>query len=155
MPALGCIVGEAPGREEVAQGRPFVGRSGKLLDVALRALGVDRSTVYVTNVVKDIPLDSDERIRRPYAEEIAAWKPILDGEILETAPAAILALGRTAANTLTELEGDIPFGSRVGIVYTAWHPSYLLHRGMSGVSKEWLDQLSPWAEALREAEVAV
>ncbi len=161
QPSLGMIVGEAPGKFEVEQGRPFVGKSGKLLDAALRAVGVSRADVYVTNVVKDVPLDSADKIRRPYAEEIEAWRPILEGEIEHTAPAVILALGRTASNVLTGLDGDIPFGSVVGNVYTAWHPAYLLRRGSYGeqlpgeevftVQEDWIEQLRAWAEALRAA----
>lgn len=156
QPALGMIVGEAPGRKEVEAGRPFVGSAGRVLDTVLRGLGIPREQVFITNVVKELPLDSDERIRRPYPEEIEAWRPILEAEIENTAPAAILALGRTAANALTGLEGEIPFGSRVGNVYTAWHPAYLLRNGSDGGEKwgDWLEQVRPWAEALWEAHGA-
>ena len=157
QPATGMIVGEAPGREEVEQGRPFVGRSGKLLETALRAVGVTRESVYVTNIVKELPLDSDDKIRRPTQEEIDAWMPILQSEIESTAPAAILALGRTAARTLTGYD-DLPFGSKVGNVYVAWHPAYVLRHGHrfvlthtlpSATHQEWLEQIRPWAEALQ------
>lgn len=154
-PSLGMIVGEAPGREEVEQGRPFVGRSGKLLETALRAVGVTRESVFVTNIVKELPLDSEEKIRRPTQEEIEAWMPILQGEIANCAPAAILALGRTAAKALTGYD-DLPFGSKVGNVYVAWHPAYVLRRGgvtqftfaLGGRHGEWLQQIRPWAEAI-------
>lgn len=159
QPACGMIVGEAPGREEIEQGRPFVGRSGKLLYTALRSVGIDRADIYVTNVVKELPLDSDERIRRPYPDEIEAWGPILSGEIEATAPAAILALGRTAANALTGLSGDIPWGSKVGNVYVVWHPAYVLRNGGATSFRtargdgyanysEWLNQIVPWAEVV-------
>lgn len=157
QPAIGMIVGEAPGRKEVEVGRPFVGAAGRVLDTVLRGVGIPRERIYITNVVKELPLDSDERIRRPYAEEIEAWLPILEHEIEVTAPAAILALGRTAANTLTRLEGEIPFGSRVGNVYVAWHPAYLLRNGSDDGDKwsDWLEQVRSWAEALWEAEAAL
>lgn len=160
QPARGMIVGEAPGRDEVEQGRPFVGRSGRLLDTSLRAVGVERSGVYITNAVKALPLDGDEKIRRPTPEEIAEWYPILQGEIENTAPAAILALGQTAAGVLTDLVGEkIPFGSKIGNVYVAWHPSYVqrsvtLHPSYvlgSGNWAEWLDQIRPWALEIRAA----
>jgi uracil-DNA glycosylase family 4 len=150
QPSRGMIVGEAPGRKEVELGRPFVGQAGRLLDTVLRAVGINRSGVYITNIVKELPLDSEERIRRPYQSEIKAWLPILEGEIACTAPAAILALGRTAAISLCGLGGDIPFGSKVGNVYTAWHPAYLL-RSRSDY-EEWLEQIRPWAWAVGEAE---
>src|SRR5512138_2195840 len=140
MPALGMIVGEAPGKQEVEQGRPFVGRSGKYLEGVLRALGVRREEVYITNVVKEWPIDSEGKTRRPFDVEVQEWAPILQGEILEVAPAAILALGRTAVNALTTIEGEkVPFGSKIGNVYTAWHPSYLLHQRSAEHVDEWLE----------------
>ena len=161
QPAAGMIVGEAPGRKELEAGRPFVGQSGKLLEGVLRALGVRRDEVYITNVVKEMPLDSDGRIRRPYPEEIEAWRSVLLGEIQNVAPAALLALGRTASFVLTGIDGSqampgsgeplIPFGSKIGNVYTAWHPSYLLHQGRKGMD-EWLEQIRPWAEAIGRFE---
>lgn len=155
QPCLGMIVGEAPGREEVSAGRPFVGRSGRLLETALRSLGVAREEVYITNVVKDLPLDSEDKIRRPYPEEVEDWRTFLEREIANTAPAAVLALGETAAHALTGLKGTIPWGSRIGNVYVAWHPAYVLRRGIRSMVwgqtryDEWLDQLEGWAEAIR------
>lgn len=151
QPAAGMIVGEAPGRKEVDAGEPFVGPAGRALDTVLRSLGVDRATVFVTNVVKEIPLDSDGKIRRPYPEEVEAWRKILESEIQNTAPTAILALGRTATTALTDLPGeDIPFGSKIGNVYTAWHPSFLLHGGGRNEHpwEEWFEQIRPWAWAI-------
>lgn len=149
QPALGMIVGEAPGKQEVAEGRPFVGKSGKLLETALRAFGVSRNDeVYITNVVKEMSTDSQGKIRRPYSEEIEAWEAVLDGEIENTAPAAILTLGRVAAEALTGYQ-DVPFGSKIGNVYVAWHPAYVLRS--RGAYRDWLEQIKPWAEALRAA----
>jgi DNA polymerase len=131
------------------QGRPFVGRSGKLLETALRAVGIARENVYITNIVKEIPLNEEGKIRRPSLVEIEAWEDILAAEVQNTAPAAILALGRVASNNLTLLTGDIPFGSKVGNVYTAWHPSFLLHTGSRDYA-QWLEQIQPWADAVSE-----
>ena len=164
QPARGMIVGEAPGFKEVELGRPFVGRSGKLLDSVLRGCGVDRAQVYVTNVVKEMPLDGEGKIRRPYQVEIGLWSDILTGEIEATAPQSILALGRTAVGALTGLpSGEVPFGSKIGNVYTAWHPSYLLHKGMGkplahwtasdealDTQEDWYIQVRAWAETLWE-----
>ena len=154
QPALGMIVGEAPGREEEKEGRPFVGKSGRLLDSALRSIGVERSSVYITNVVKEVPLDSEGRIRRPHEEEVIAWLPILEGEIQNTAPIAILALGRTAQRALVPgvPEEAIPFGSIIGNVYVAWHPAYVLRQGASQyIFSDWLAQIRRWAEDLHAA----
>lgn len=154
QPCLGMIVGEAPGKEEEKLGRPFVGRSGALLDTALRALGIVRQDIYVTNVVKELPLDAEGMIRRPTPEEIEAWMPILAGEIEKTAPAVILALGRTSTNALLsrlhDVSGNIPFGSVVGNVVVAWHPAYVL-RNRSDYST-WLTQLNPFGVMLLDAE---
>ena len=152
QPCLAMIVGEAPGKEEVAQGRPFVGSSGSTLETALRAFGLARENCYITNVVKELPLDSSGRIRRPYADEIIAWEHVLVGEIENTAPRSVLALGRTASQALTGMEADVPFGSKIGIVYTAWHPAYLLYRHERGMFNRWLRQIQPWALSLEEEE---
>lgn len=150
QPCQGMIVGEAPGRDEVAAGRPFVGASGKLLESALRSFGIARDEVYITNVVKELPLDLENRIRRPWPEEITDWEAVLSAEIFHTAPAAILALGRTASDALLPSEG-LPFGSKVDNVYTAWHPAYFLYKraGEERYMTDWMLQLKPWVEAWR------
>lgn len=157
QPSLAMIVGEAPGFEEEKQGRPFVGRSGQLLDTALRAVGIDRTGCFVTNVVKEIPLSEEGKVRVPSLDEVLDWSEILHGEIEATAPACILALGRTASTTLCGFEMDsdpgeanVPFGSKVGKVWTAWHPAYVLRNRRS--MDEWVrSQIMPWAEALNVA----
>jgi uracil-DNA glycosylase family 4 len=148
QPAAGLICGEAPGRDEVKAGRPFVGKSGKLLDTALRSFGIAREDIFITNVVKDLPLDSDGRIRRPYDEEIEAWRSILEGEIQHTAPKAILALGKTAWKALTDTETPDWAGGRLGIVFGAYHPSYVLRSGNAQYAY-WLSQMEPWAKEVQ------
>lgn len=95
-PARLVLVGEAPGADEDRLGEPFVGRAGKTLDRALAAAGVDRASVFITNVAKCRPPDN----RTPTAAEAAACRPFLDGELSETAPGAVVALGKTAAEAL-------------------------------------------------------
>ena len=157
IPAAGMIIGEAPGRDEERQGEPFVGRAGKLLTSALNALGVRREYIYITNVVKEIPLDSDDKIRRPNPNEIEAWRPILDGEILNVAPAAVLLLGRTAVDAVTGMH-KVAFGSHLAgtdehpDVYTAMHPGAFFYGRQDITREEWLEQLRPWAEALGKYE---
>ena len=141
--AKGMIVGEAPGFEEEKRGEPFVGKSGTLLFGCLSILGIERGEVYVTNVVKEIPLDDDNRIRRPSGQEIAAWSVMLALEITNVAPVAILCLGRTAIDALMPEGAKV--GERFGSYFAAWHPAYLLHRGLDTTA--WVEQqLKPWAD---------
>jgi uracil-DNA glycosylase family 4 len=95
--ACRVIVGEAPGKEEVRLGRPFVGKSGERLDEALAANEVDRSRVYVTNAVLCRPPGN----REPSSAEIDACRDRLVHEIQGTKPRKVLALGRSAREALT------------------------------------------------------
>jgi DNA polymerase len=84
------FVGEAPGKNEAATGRPFCGASGKILDELLASIGIERSSVYVTNVVKDRPPMN----RDPLSSEIEIYAPFLDRQIEIIKPKAIATLGR-------------------------------------------------------------
>jgi hypothetical protein len=79
--------------------------------------------------------------------EIAKWRSLLQREMSETAPKAILTLGRPASDALSTRRG-LPFGSHVDKVYTAWHPGYVLRNGGVGSSTydTWLEQLKLWAQ---------
>jgi uracil-DNA glycosylase len=97
------FVGEQPGNDEDLAGRPFVGPAGRLLDQALELAGIDRSKVYVTNVVKHfkwIPRGKRRIHEKPNAREIAACRPWLDAEIALMKPRVIVCLGATAAQAL-------------------------------------------------------
>jgi DNA polymerase len=86
------FIGEAPGRREAEQGRPFVGASGKVLDELLESVGLARETVYITNVVKDRPPEN----RDPRREEIELYTPLLERQIAIIEPVVIATLGRFA-----------------------------------------------------------
>jgi DNA polymerase len=97
------LVGEQPGHEEDLAGRPFVGPAGKVLDRALDAAGIDRASVYVTNVVKHFKWEPRGKRRihaRPNAGEIAACRPWLDAELELIGPEVLVCLGATAAQAL-------------------------------------------------------
>ena len=97
------FVGEQPGDKEDLAGKPFVGPAGALLDKALAEAGIDRSRVYVTNVVKHFKWEPRGKRRihkKPNAREIAACHPWLDAEIRVVKPAAIVCLGSTAAQAV-------------------------------------------------------
>ena len=105
-------VGEAPGKSECAQGEPFVGKSGWVLNVAMRGAGVERSEVYITNVVKCMPYVRGDlnKFRTPTRSEMqfcgTRW---LDVELSDIKPNVTVALGGVAMEYLTKgtLKGDI------------------------------------------------
>jgi DNA polymerase len=97
------FIGEQPGDKEDLSGRPFVGPAGALLDRALEEAGIDRTKVYVTNVVKHFKWEPRGKRRihkKPNAVEIAACRPWLDAEISVVKPKAIVCLGSTAAEAV-------------------------------------------------------
>ena len=102
------LVGEAPGRHEDAEGRPFVGVAGKVLDSVLGEVGLSRRDVFITNVVKCRPPEN----RRPRADEIAACRPYLVAQIRAVHPAVLVALGDTAATSLAGPTADVAAARR-------------------------------------------
>ena len=86
------LVGEAPGASEDKQGRPFVGRAGKLLEQVLEAAGLEREDVYITNVVKARPPNN----RDPKAGEVAHHMPWLETQLALIQPRLVVPLGRHA-----------------------------------------------------------
>ncbi len=122
------LVGEAPGREEDLEGRPFVGRAGKLLDQMLSAISLTRAELYITNVVKCRPPGN----RTPEPDEIEACTPFLAKQIRVIRPKIICTLGLTAARTilateasLTSLRGRVHTLDDIKVIVT-FHPAYLL-----------------------------
>jgi len=95
------FIGEAPGRNEALQGRPFCGAAGKVLDELLLSVGIPRLSVYVTNIVKDRPPQN----RDPLPEEISAYGPFLDRQIEIIKPAIIATLGRFSMRYIMEKFG--------------------------------------------------
>lgn len=88
------FVGEAPGKNEAETARPFCGRSGKVLDAMLESINLNRSDVYITNIVKDRPPEN----RDPSEEEIKIYGPFLDRQIEIIKPQVIATLGRYSMN---------------------------------------------------------
>jgi uracil-DNA glycosylase family 4 len=97
------FIGEAPGADEDAQGRPFVGRAGKLLDKIITACGLKRSDVFIGNILKCRPPEN----RDPAAEEIISCLPYLQRQIEIVNPEVIVALGAHAARTLLNTNKSI------------------------------------------------
>ena len=101
--SLIMLIGEQPGDKEDLAGRPFVGPAGALLDKSLQEAGIDRSKVYVTNVVKHFKWEPRGKRRihkKPNAVEITACRPWLQAELSVIKPRAIICLGSTAAQAI-------------------------------------------------------
>jgi uracil-DNA glycosylase len=143
------MVGEAPGADEDRQGKPFVGVSGQLLDRMLGWIGLDRSSVYITNILFWRPPGN----RQPTTAEIAACLPFVERHIELVAPDILVLVGGTSAKTLLNtqegiirLRGKWREYSRPGLpgpipTLPTFHPAYLLR---SPVQKReaWRDLLS-------------
>lgn len=95
------FIGEAPGKNEAATGRPFCGASGKILDELLSHIGVDRKDIYITNIVKDRPTNN----RDPKPAEIELYAPFLDRQIDIIQPKVIATLGRFSMAYIIERYG--------------------------------------------------
>ncbi|MFB6286352.1 MAG: uracil-DNA glycosylase [Candidatus Bipolaricaulia bacterium] len=129
VPCGVMFVGEGPGADEDAEGRPFVGRAGQLLDQILEAAGMPRETVYISNVVKCRPPEN----RAPQRDEIQACWSYLEAEIHYVRPSVIVTLGNIPTKKLLDTDAGITkvrgefFDYRDGIqIFPMFHPSYLL-----------------------------
>lgn len=130
------LVGEQPGDAEDLAGHPFVGPAGKLLDRALEQAGIDRGSVYVTNVVKHFKWERRGKRRihaKPNAGEISACRPWLETEIALVRPHALVCLGATAAQALlgksfkvSRQRGEFVASSLAPLVIATVHPSSIL-----------------------------
>ena len=134
------FVGEAPGADEDAQGEPFVGRAGQLLNAMIAALGLKREAVYIANVLKCRPPHN----RDPQPGEVEQCEAHLIGQIELIQPKLIVALGRHAAHSLLKtdlalarLRGQRHHYRNIPLVVT-YHPAYLL-RSPSDKRKAWED----------------
>lgn len=145
------LVGEAPGYEEERQKTPFVGPAGQKLNDILRAMGIDRDSIYVTNVVKFRPATPNQTTnnRPPTQEEIEACLPILLAEIQLIQPTCIVALGGSAACGLLGIKQSVaqlrnawhPFLNIP--VRVTYHPSYLLRQTENTTKRQvWEDMLA-------------
>jgi DNA polymerase len=122
------FIGEAPGADEDAQGKPFVGRAGQLLTKIIEAIGMSREEVFIGNINRCRPPGN----RAPMADEASTCKPFLLREIAVVRPKVIVVLGATAMQNLLETKAPIGklrgnFQDYFGIkVMPTFHPAYLL-----------------------------
>ena len=137
------FVGEAPGKNEAEQGRPFCGAAGRVLDELLASADIPRKDVYITNIVKDRPPMN----RDPMPEEIAIYTPFLDRQIAIIRPRVIATLGRFSMQyimqkfgltselaTISRIHGRVfsgqaPYGTITIIPF--FHPAMALYNGSS------------------------
>jgi DNA polymerase len=130
------FVGEQPGDQEDKAGKPFVGPAGRLLDQAMEQAGIDRSLVYVTNVVKHFKWKGQGKRRihqKPNSSEIAACFPWLEAELAVVKPRVLVCLGATAAQALlgrqfrvTQQRGEPVESELAPVVIATVHPSSVL-----------------------------
>jgi DNA polymerase len=163
------LVGEQPGDQEDRAGHPFVGPAGKLLNQALEKAGLERSTVYLTNVVKHFKWIAAQRgkkriHKKPRYSEIHACRPWLDAELRVMKPQVLVCLGSTAAQSLlgrdfsvTRRRGQLIDSPLAPFVVATVHPSSILradeearHLQMQAFVKD----LKMVADLARKAEAA-
>ena len=134
------FVGEGPGRDEDAQGEPFVGRAGKLLTQMIEAMGLRRQDVYICNVVKCRPPEN----RLPEKDEIATCSPYLLRQLGAIEPKVICCLGSCSAQTMLQTTEGISrfrgqwFDFRGSKLIATYHPAYLL-RNPAAKGEVWKD----------------
>lgn len=141
------IIGEAPGRDEDLEGKPFVGRAGQLLDKMLAAIGLTANDVHVTNVVYWRPPGN----RTPTPQEAQVCRPFLERQVELVRPDVVLLLGGAAAKHILDVSDgimrlrgswkDVTIGLHRARALPSLHPAYLL-RTPAYKRQAWLDMLS-------------
>ncbi|OIP80198.1 MAG: uracil-DNA glycosylase [Parcubacteria group bacterium CG08_land_8_20_14_0_20_48_21] len=130
------FIGEAPGRNEAKQGRPFCGAAGKILDELLASIDIPREDVYITNIVKDRPPNN----RDPLPEEIAIYGPFLDRQLAIIRPPIIATLGRYSMGYVMERFGlddkIVPISNAHGSSYATDGKEFGRRSGLS-VPQNW------------------
>lgn len=145
------LVGEAPSYHDETKGAPFSGPAGKKMEAILKAMGIAREDVYMTNLVKFRPAMANQttNTRKPSVDEINASMPYLMAEIELVKPKIVIVLGATAAKSL--IGPEVPtkeilgkFHKVAGVpVRATYHPSYLLHREVTDEKRAvWQDMLA-------------
>jgi len=141
------VIGEAPGRDEDLEGRPFVGPAGRLLDKMLASIGLDETSVHITNIVYWRPPGN----RAPSPQEALACRPFLDRQVALAAPDVVLLLGGSATKHILGTDdgimrirgnwADADFGGRIVTTMATLHPAYLL-RTPASKRQVWRDLLA-------------
>ncbi len=157
------FVGEAPGADEEKQGEPFVGVAGQLLTRVIKAMGLERSDVYITNICKFRPVTDDDRPqgtrnRQPTGVEMQTCIEYVIEEIAVIQPKVIIALGKTAAEGLlqrdvaiTRLRGQWLEYQGIPLMPT-FHPSYLKRKEDDGETAANAEKRKHWEDMLQVME---
>lgn len=151
------FIGEAPGRSEDEKGRPFVGAAGRILDELLKKAGIERSEVFITNIVKCRPPNN----RVPKEDELTACRPYLDRQIALIKPKVICILGKTAYSSL--LGGSSITASRGKIVekagqkyFLTFHPAAVIYnKGLHSALEADLKKLAAEINKEEESEASL
>lgn len=147
------FIGEAPGKKEDLQGRPFVGAAGNFLNTMLEAAGMDRSDVYITNIVKYRPPNN----RDPLPEEKKAFLPYLLKQLEIIQPKVVITLGRHSMEYFLPEEkiGDVhgqpkqvTFGNHTIILIPLFHPAAALYNG--GLRQTLIDDFLKVPEVIKQ-----
>ena len=147
------FIGEAPGKNEDIQGKPFVGAAGKFLNVMLESAGMERSDVYITNIVKYRPPEN----RDPLPEEKAAFLPYLLKQLQIINPKVVITLGRHSMEyflpdaKIGEVHGQpkrIQFGDHKIVIMPLFHPAAALYNG--GLRQTLIDDFLKVPEVIRQ-----
>jgi DNA polymerase len=141
------IIGEAPGRDEDLEGKPFVGKAGQMLDLMLKAIGLSEADVHITNVVYWRPPGN----RTPTPQEVLACRPFLDRQIELVAPEFVMLAGGAAAKAVLGIDDgimkirgkwrDMVIGQHSVKTMATLHPAYLL-RTPAAKRLAWRDLLA-------------
>lgn len=143
------FIGEAPGKNEDEQGKPFVGAAGKFLDEMLASIGLQRQDVYITNIVKYRPPNN----RDPLPTEKEAFFPYLDKQLAVIKPKLIVTLGRHSMNSflpqlkISQVHGE-PKRFKGQVFLPLYHPAAALYNG--GMRQTLLDDFSRIPDILKK-----
>lgn len=145
------FIGEAPGKNEDLQGKPFVGAAGKFLDEMLQSINLERKDVYITNIVKYRPPNN----RDPLPEEKSAFLPFLEAQLAVIQPKLVITLGRHSMNCfLPQLQISAVHGQPKrlkGQVYLPlFHPAAALYNG--GLRQTLLEDFAAIPAILKQIE---
>lgn len=147
------FIGEAPGKNEDLQGKPFVGAAGKFLNEMLAQAGMDRSDVYITNIVKYRPPNN----RDPLPEEKTAFWPYLLKQLEIIQPKVVITLGRHSMEyflpgmKIGQIHGEpkrIQFGDHTIVIMPLFHPAAALYNG--GLRQTLIDDFLKVPEVIRQ-----